>query len=163
MEVLPLVRLDLCAPLLYAKAPDIEPFVYQAAERESAADRNRQEKTLYCEETLCCFELDPAQSRSIEPDRDHFLGDLIFAGRGMGNGLAEQHVPACNGPEMVQLPAGRYLFLQKREALGREACIDLAIEQQKDGLWERLKPESRLYVRYLYEDGSVVTQLFRPL
>jgi hypothetical protein len=38
----------------------------------------------------------------------------------------------------------------------------MAIEQQKDGLWERLKPGNRLYLRILSEDGSPVTQLFRP-
>ncbi|MDR1251380.1 MAG: hypothetical protein LBK62_04350 [Treponema sp.] len=101
-------------------------------------------------EALFCFELDPAQSLSIEPDREHFLGNLVFAAR------TERHSPGT-----IQLPAGLYLFEQKREVLGREDCIDLAIEQQKDGLWERLKPSGRLYLRYLFEDGSPVTQLFR--
>jgi hypothetical protein len=41
--------------------------------------------------------------------------------------------------------------------------LDMAIEQQKDGLWERHKPESRLYLRFLFEDGRYVTQLLRPL
>jgi hypothetical protein len=46
--------------------------------------------------------------------------------------------------------------------LNREEWLDMALEQQKDGLWERYKPENRLYVRYLFEDGCPVTQLFRP-
>ena len=135
MEESSLVRLDLRAPLWYAEAPGLEPFAYTTE--------------ALCGEELFCFEIDPAQGRTIEPDRDRFLGALVFAGRD-------------GGAETVRLPAGLYLFTQQRTALGREECTDLAIEQQKDGLWERLRPENRLYVRYLFEDGRAVTQLFRP-
>jgi hypothetical protein len=38
----------------------------------------------------------------------------------------------------------------------------MAIETQKDGLWERLEPDSRLYLRFLTEDGRELTQVFRP-
>jgi hypothetical protein len=38
----------------------------------------------------------------------------------------------------------------------------MAIEQQKDGLWEQLRLGNHLYIRYLFEDGSPVTQVFRP-
>jgi hypothetical protein len=44
----------------------------------------------------------------------------------------------------------------------REECLQLAIKQQKDGLWEKHRLESRLYIRRLFEDGSTVTQVFRP-
>jgi hypothetical protein len=138
MDESSLIRLDLRAPLEYENAPDLEPFV--PGERDA-------------DEKIFCFELDPAQSRSIEPGRECFLGSLVFAGRGPRSGARA---------EVTCLPAGLYLFTQKRMALDREACIDLAIEQQKDGLWERLEPADRLYVRYLFEDGSRVTQLFRP-
>ena len=131
------MRLDLRAPLYYTEAPDLKPFVYASGSGLRG-------------EAVFCFELDPAQSRSIEPDREHFLGALVFAAR------------AEEGAATVRIPSGLYLFSQKREALNRGDCIDLAIEQQKDGLWERLKPESLLYLRYLFEDGSPVTQLFRP-
>jgi hypothetical protein len=74
--------------------------------------------------------------------------------------------PAAGGRtapgETLELPRGRYLFAQKREALDRDAVIGLAIEVQKDGLWERLEPEENLYVRFLYEDNAAVTQIFRP-
>jgi hypothetical protein len=131
------MRLDLRAPLCYAEAPNLAPFVY-------GADSGPQGEAVFC------FELDPSQSCGIEPDRKRFLGTLVFAAR------------AEAGAAAVQIPAGLYLFSQKREALGRDACIDMAIEQQKDGLWERLKLEGLLYLRYLFEDGSPVTQLFRP-
>jgi hypothetical protein len=54
------------------------------------------------------------------------------------------------------------VFAQERAFLGREEVIQMAAEIQKDGLWERLRLENRFYVRYLYEDGGVVTQVFRP-
>jgi hypothetical protein len=56
-----------------------------------------------------------------------------------------------------------YLFDQQRSALNRAECTDMAIEQQTDGLWERLRPGNRVYIRRLFEDGSPVTQIFRPL
>jgi hypothetical protein len=148
-----LVKLNLLAPLFYTEAPDLAPFTY-AADKTSATGKNA--AGLH-EEQLFCFALDPAQCRSIEPDPQCLLGDLIFAGCSTGGASTES---AAAGP---QLPAGLYLFTQQREALEREECIALAVEQQKDGLWERFRPENRLYVRYLFEDGKAVTQIFRPV
>jgi hypothetical protein len=138
MEESSLMKLDLRAPLYYTPAADLPP----------APDEN--------EEFLLCFALDPVQSRSIEPEKGCLLGPLLFSGRktrDCGNDEAQ----------MAVLPAGKYLFIQRRGALDRGKWLDLAIEQQKDGLWERHKPENRLYVRHLFEDGQPVTQLFRPL
>jgi len=139
MEESPLVRLDLRLPLVYAEITDSCPDI------ETVRGQSH-------EELLFCFELDPGQSRSIEPEREGLLGALIFAGR----------ADSGDSGKKVTLPAGKYLFSQCREALNREEWLDMAIEQQKDGLWERLKPENRLYVRYLFEDGKPITQLFRP-
>jgi hypothetical protein len=136
MDTTSAVRLHLLAPLVYAETPEPAPF---AAAGEG--------------ERLLCFDLDPVQRVSIEPDRNRLLGNLIRAGRTPGGGTARSFT----------LPAGAYLFVQRRQVLDREGCVDLAIEQQKDGLWERLQPGSILYVRYLFEDGKAVTQLFRPL
>ena len=147
MEESPLVRLDLRMALVYAEIidfpPDIEAFSPRA-EKIAFGQAH--------EELLLCFEIDPGQSRSIEPQREHLLGALIFAGR----------TDTGDSGKKVALPAGKYLFAQRHEALNREEWLDMAVEQQKDGLWERLKPENRLYVRYLFEDGKPVTQLFRP-
>ena len=69
------------------------------------------------------------------------------------------------GPMLKQnLPEGIYFFTQiKKEIQSESAIIDLSIELQKEALWRRLKPGKELYVRRLYEDGSPVTQLWRPL
>jgi hypothetical protein len=144
-----LIRLELCSPLVYVSKPELKPF--------SCAE-NRSQNDFPLGEQLFCFELDAQQGRSIEPDREHFLGRLLFAGLGQIDNAYEP----SQASERVTLPTGFYLFTQKRQALDREACIDMAIEQQKDGLWERLAPAGVLYIRYLFEDAKPVTQVFRP-
>jgi len=147
MEYTPLTHLDLRAPLFYTKIDDLP----------SEINEN--------EEYLLCYDLNPAQSRSIEPDRELLLGPLVFAGRKTGEDGSSQE-------RTVSLPAGHYLFTQRRKGDchlflastdGNGDChlLDMAVEQQKDGLWERYKPGNRLFVRFLFEDGSPVTQLFR--
>ena len=139
MEASASVRLRLCTPLEYISAPGLEPFACPFVPDEAAP------------ELLFCFEIDKEQGGRIEPQADVFLGKLIFSGKGDGK----------KGD--VTLAAGLYLFVQKRRVLGREECISMAIEQQKDGLWERFRLINRLYIRFLFEDGSPVTQLFRPV
>jgi len=136
----PLIRLDLRAPLEYASAPALDPWDTEAA--ETAA-----------QECAFCFELDKGQAGRIDPEPGSFLGELVFSGRALADPAEQPH---------WAIPAGLYLFAQQRRALGREECIALALEQQKDGLWERHRLESRLYIRRLFEDGSAVTQVFRP-
>jgi len=77
----------------------------------------------------------------------------------------------------VSLPAGNYLFMQNR-SVNRESgndretvsssftadeWLELAIEQHKDGLWERNKMQNVLYARFFREDGFLITQVFRPM
>ena len=133
----PLVRLDLRAPLLYTEAPELAAF---GCRGESGLE--------FC----FCFELDREQAQSIEPQPENFLGRLVFSGKNVQN-------QNCGN---LELPAGLYLFTQRRGVIDRETGIALAIEQQKDGLWEKIKLENRLFLRYLYEDGNPVIQLFRP-
>ena len=107
------------------------------------------------EDFLLFYELDSVQSRSIEPEKKFLLGSLVFTGR-------RNNAETCANGDLA-LPAGNYLFVQYRGAvLSCEEWLEMAIEQQKDGLWERYKPENKLYVRFLFEDGNFVTQLFRP-
>ena len=148
MENMPLSRLDLRKPLLYTKTATLP----------SPIPKNG--------DFLLCYELNPAQSRSIEPETGQFLGDLAFIGSKTDESAPEQAIdPAKERKSEVSLPIGVYLFTQNRgsSALEPEEWLDLAIEQQKDGLWERNKPGNLLYVRHLYEDDGFVTQIFRPL
>lgn len=135
-ESLP-IHLDLRGDLVYEEAPELVPFNCCLPTDESAR------------ELLFCFEINPEQSQRIDPQADQFLGKLVCAGKSGGQGN-------------IQLAAGLYLFVQQRRALNRDECINYAIEQQKDGLWERLHLENRVYLRYLFEDNSPVTQLLRP-
>jgi hypothetical protein len=152
-----LVKLELLAPLFYTEDRDLEPF----HPPDGAG------------ETLFCFEIDSVEGRSIEPAPPAFPGTLLFAGRAVpanaekfpGN---DDPVPADDVPwteekaRHTALPGGSYLFVQTEGFLGRGDFVKMAIEMQKDGLWERLEPENRIYLRYLFEDGRQVNQIFRP-
>jgi hypothetical protein len=140
------MKLELCSPLVFSEVKDV--FSLEFGEND---------------EVLLCYDLDPAQSGSIEPYTALFLGPLAFAGRKIGALTGE------TGAREVSLPAGQYLFTQRREPFPGSDCLkpagwlDLAVEQQKDALWERYKPGNRLYARFLFEDGCYVTQVFRGL
>jgi len=143
MKYTPLTLLNLCTPLQYVRA-----------ESQGAPSAEG--------EMLLCYEVNPVQGGSIEPDRERFLGRLLFVGEKAAEtpgGGAEKT------KEIVSLPQGDYLFMQCRSdaVLTPDEWLDLAIEQQKDGLWERNKPGTLLYVRFLFEDGSFVTQVFRAV
>ena len=139
-------RLNLISPLYYTTGGGSDPFGYRE-DVEGAAGVER----------LFVFELEESQLRSIEPDRERLFGPLIFYG--ISGGKLVPKTPDGDTPS--QLPGGDYLFVQKREILGREKIIDLAVEVQQECLWQRLHPGKRLYLRYLFEDGRGVTQLFR--
>ena len=150
-----IIKLHLQSPLYYQRADSLEPFGGIPGMTEIPPGG----------EFLFAFTLDPVQARSIEPDRGQFPGQLLFRGISEPPGVPGQPAyPAREAPaDRVMLPRGIYLFAQIRELLDREDFIDMAIEVQKDGLWERYTPDSRLYLRYLYEETSPVTQIFRPL
>jgi hypothetical protein len=151
MNEIETIKLELRAPLFYREEPGLVPWM---PEEPGPGDPEAARPAEETEERLFCFTLDAVQGRSIEPDPARFLGPLLAAGRSVA-GSAE---PAGG----LELPAGNYLFAQQRETLGREAFVEVAMELQKDGLWERLKLEERLYLRYLFEDGKRLTQVFRP-
>ena len=131
-------RLNLHSPLYYVPARENDPFGY----REGSGEK------------LYCFKLDEEHYASFEPDKETFLGNLVFG----GDAAAGKET----GEIFRQLPQGNYLFAQKRDLLKKEEIIALAVELQLEGLWQRLLPGKMLYLRYLFEDGCPVTQLFRP-
>ena len=92
-------------------------------------------------EKLFCLELDEKEYLKFEPDKDKLVK---------------------NAEGAKELPQGDYLFTQKREVLNRQEIVNLAVEIQSEGLWQRLEPGKKLYLRYLFEDGKFVTQLYRP-
>ena len=132
--------LKLLSPLYYSVGAESHPFGCQAGEK------------------LYCFELDENERNSFEPNKEKLLGSLVFGGETAG----ERPGKTENAEAFFSLPQGDYLFAQKREALSRDEIIDMAIEIQQEGLWQRHKLGKLLYLRYLHEDGSGVTQLFRP-
>ena len=140
MNPLTILQLDLRAPLVYRKDTSIIPFTH----------------TNLPEESLFCFDLAPDQYLSIEPEEEHYLGDLLFA----GTLILDPDTDA--GSQVIELPQGTYMFAQVRELLGRERFMWMATEVQKEGLWQRWKLEKRLYLRYLAEAGKTITQVFRP-
>lgn len=111
-------------------------------------------------EILFLMALDPSQSRNFEPDRRAFPGCLTAAGRALLPGEAQGR--AGEPSELLELPAGTYLFTQVREPADTETLINMIIDTQQEGLWERLSLDDRLYIRYLREDGKTAAQIFRP-
>ena len=143
------LRMELCSPLVYGRYPNPESIWYSYLNKcKSGIDTENSR----CGEQIFCFELDAAQCAGIEPDAGTLIGKLLFGG------AMNEH-----DADTVQLPAGVYLFSQQRGAPAKDTVTNMAVEQQKDGLWERYSLGNVLYVRFLFEDGSMVTQIFRPV
>ena len=147
-------RLKLLSPLFYTPDEGLKDAFLPLEEGEG--------------ELLFCFELEEANYRSFEPDKGIFFEKMIFAGRAVKM-LSCGPLPAAvqiGGKELsvgqFQLAAGNYLFSQERRLLTKEEAAALALEIQAEGLWQRLNLGRKLYLRRLFEDGSQVTQIFRP-
>jgi hypothetical protein len=141
MEKLRTLNLELRAPLRYRRDQGLDPFGYDPRQGEA----------------LFVFALDPVQDRRFEPDPAAYLGPLLAGGRALEEG--ESADPA----DTLLLPGGNYFFAQTRTIPDREGLIALAVDVQQELLWQRLTPDSPLYLRYLVEEGEPVFQLFRPL
>ena len=126
----------------------LRPLLYEGDESTALIYRREDGEKLYC------FELEESAAQKFEPQRTLFPGALIFVGKTGG-----KEEP---GAATLELKPGTYVFCQVKEILDREGIVDLAIEVQNEGLWQRLKLGARFYVRYLLEDGRGVTQIFRP-
>ena len=105
--------------------------------------------------------LAPAQCCGIEPDRTAFPGRLVEAG------YAAPH-EGVQAPELLELPKGTYFFAQVKESpdketVDMETLIDMIIEVQKEGLWERFTLNDCLYIRTLFKNEERITQVFRPV
>lgn len=107
-------------------------------------------------ETMFCFEV--INPHSIEPDSGNYLGKLLL--KGIESGLNTDSSPECNNSS---IPAGIYFFYQEKKHLDKQACLEAAMEIQKEALWQSQKPGNSLFIRYLHEDDTTVTQLLMPL
>jgi hypothetical protein len=107
------------------------------------------------EEILILFEVDETEGKSIEPDLSKLLGKPKHIG--------VMKKDASRGENIIELPMGNYFFSQVREILDESGSAELAGEVQKEALWERRKLGKKVYLRYLYEHGSPVTQIFREM
>ncbi|MDR0474601.1 MAG: hypothetical protein LBH43_13130 [Treponema sp.] len=132
-------RLYLAAPLIYIKA-----------------DCKIGDIAAITQEIFYCFELEPSQAHEFEPDKDSFIKSLVYSGKAALPDTQESY------GERAAIPAGNYLFSQEDGCLSERELIDIAVEVQKEGLWQRLEPGNCLYARYLSEDGRDVTQILRP-
>jgi hypothetical protein len=128
-------RLNLVAPLVFAPQAEADPYNIPSDKLFRQIEGGG--------EYLFCFEIDSSESLKFEPDPAGLLGPLANTGNPI-------------------LPAGQYMFSQMRSILGKDEILEMAVEIQKEALWQRLVPEPRLYLRYLCEDGRGVTQVFRP-
>ena len=131
-----ILNLNLASPLFFTPDPGPDPF-------NCPGDSER----------LFCFELDETQCFSFTPVKEKLIKSLIFSGKAATEGE--------KGP-FLELPQGNYTFAQEKRLLNRKEIIDMALEIQLECLWQRQKPLKQLFLRYLFEDGNWVTQLFRP-
>jgi hypothetical protein len=134
-----ILKLHLEAPLYFKRTEALDPFGYDPIRGEAVFH----------------FAVNPAQCRSIEPDAETYLGELLGAGV-----VAEAAVPGAEG---LELERDTYLFTQIRALPNREEIIDMAVEVQKEGLWEEYPMAPGFYLRYVFEEGAPVTQIFRRI
>jgi hypothetical protein len=137
-----ILKLDLRSPLFYIEDESLDPFGCAP----------------FTGEYLFRFTVNSEQGFRIDPLEETYLGPLT--GRGKQDPFPEK--PLSGSFRRFELPRGKYLFAQVRDLLSRKDSITMAMEIQKEGLWERLSLGPWLYLRYLFEDQSPVTQVFRP-
>jgi hypothetical protein len=156
------IRLNLVQPLRYTRDDRLNPFDGSIAALPEGGW-----------EAAFNLILDSERGQEFEPPSGgRYFAALLNAGKARlseslgvaGTALADSAwADGRDDGETVELPAGLYLFTQAREFLDEAEVTVMALELQQEGLWQRLEMENRVYLRYLYEDGSAVTQLFRPI
>ena len=132
-----IIRLHLLSPLFYF------------ADKSGTFDFKQEDG-----EKLFCFEVEKAQAARFEPDKNCFPGSLVFSGKAAGKGV--------QGEPGMEFKRGDYIFTQVQEILNLDDIVDLAIEVQNEGLWQRLQIGPCFYVRFLLEEDRGVTQIWRP-
>jgi hypothetical protein len=147
-----IVKLHLQSPIYYIPDNDLN---YRFFSREMVPT----DTAAVSREYLFGFEIAPGEYLNIEPEAGAFLGEPFFRGYTGPTPSGDQ----CPAAALFTLEAGQYLFMQSQEAMDWEGILDMALEIQKEGLWEGFALDRRLFLRYVFEDGSMVTQVWRPV
>ena len=156
VKTLAFTRLTLGQSLRYRRDDALTPF-----------DRANRDAARAGREMMFSLIIDSARGQDFgAASGGRYFAALLNAGKISAE--TPEHSPASSpdpsgAGETVDIPAGTYFFTQTRDIPGEDAITLMALELQREGLWRRLVMENRVYLRYLYEDGSAVTQLFRPL
>jgi len=159
-------HLNLISPIFVLPMENLDPFTSPIG--GNGGDKCAAIGSCSGAEKVFCFKLDEAEYLAFEPDQAKLLGtlpeSLVFGGISSAGeeGAAAGKEKTAGKTTAAEIPKGNYLFAQKRKILSKEEIIEMAVEIQMEGLWQRHKPGRFLYLRYLFEDGSWVTQLYRP-
>jgi hypothetical protein len=137
--MLRIAHLELYRMFTYVKDNTLDPFSIESVKE---ADGER----------LFLFAVDAEQLKKSGSDAGCFAR-LIEAGFELYDG--EIH-------DEIALPRGKYYFTQERALLQKDAIVTMAGAIAEFAGHDGHKLENKLYLRYVYEDGSAVTQLFWP-
>jgi hypothetical protein len=130
-------HLELYRPLTYVKDNSLDPFAIESVNEVAG-------------ELLFVFGLDAERVKKGGGGNDYFTR-LLEAGYELYDG--EIH-------DEIAMPRGNYYFTQERALLKKDAIINMAGAIEEFAVNDGHKLETKLYLRYVYEDGSAVTQLF---
>ncbi|MDR0601320.1 MAG: hypothetical protein LBG42_02975, partial [Treponema sp.] len=136
-ENLDVLRLELRAPLFYIEEGGVLPF---ARLPESGTEEGGAVK-----EYIFRFRIGEIAGKAIDPNPAGYLGDPVFSGRRAEERGAAGAEDTVRPGRVLELSGGAYFFAQAREALNREECTLMAIEVQREILWQRLLPREDLY------------------
>jgi hypothetical protein len=132
-------KLTLVSPLKYVRDDSLRPFTSDGGQGEF----------------LFVFAQESAFPGSL------VAAGAILDGEDLDAGETGEH--RAGQREYLELPAGTYLFAQIRGAADREALIDMMVQVRQEGLRQGFVLDERLYLRYLWEEGQPVAQVFRPV
>jgi hypothetical protein len=132
-------HLELYRPLTYVKDNSLEPFAIESVKEVDG-------------ELLFVFGLDA--ERVKDGGGNEYFTRLLEAGFELYDGDIHDE---------ITMPRGKYYFTQERALLKKDAVAAMAGAVEEFAGSDGRKLENKFYLRYVYEDGSAVTQLFWPV
>jgi hypothetical protein len=131
------VHIELYRTITYVKDDSLDPFAVEPVKEADA-------------EMLFVFAPD---APDVGGGGGKYFARLLEAGFELFDG--EIH-------DEIALERGKYYFIQERAFLKKDAIVNMARAIENFARNEKHKLVNKLYLRYVYEDGSAVTQLFWP-